>query len=307
MTNIKSNMNRHKKNKHTIIETPIPNVINSAPDVINSAPDVINSAPDVINSAPNVIIYKCHKCDKTFTRNNKLNKHINICKGVSNILECHYCHNIFSSRQSKCVHIKKCKERIKQENNIPQTIINNTTNIINNGPVNNGTINNNTINIITFDSNFKNITPFKSDHIGFDELNNMLLNSIFNDNNIPKLLGEFYKMLCDNDENKCVKKTNFKSEHSKIHSGDGKWNIALDKDVYGKLVKDVSTNLINKIDENNDSIKNTFKKQLLKNVEILYETIETYTEKIYDEEKDLLKILKDIIKRLKYVVIDYTK
>jgi hypothetical protein len=178
MTNIKSNMNRHKKNIHNIINISTPNDIISTPDVINSAPNVIISTPDVIISAPNVKIYKCDKCDKTFTRNYTLIKHNNICKGVSNILECNYCHNIFSSYQSKCVHIKKCKEKIKQENNIiPRTIINNASNFINSCDVNNGTIDNNN----TFDSKFKNITPLqpcKTDYISLDQFNNMLLNGI---------------------------------------------------------------------------------------------------------------------------------
>jgi hypothetical protein len=39
-----------------------------------------------------------------------LNKHLLICKGVSNPLECHICHRVFSHRASKSYHIKKCKE-----------------------------------------------------------------------------------------------------------------------------------------------------------------------------------------------------
>ena len=39
---------------------------------------------------------KCNKCSKIFSSKSYLQKHLLICKGVSNPLECHLCHKLFS-------------------------------------------------------------------------------------------------------------------------------------------------------------------------------------------------------------------
>ena len=54
---------------------------------------------------------KCNKCGKVVSSKSYLNKHLLICKGVSNSSECHICHKIFSHRNAKFVHLKKCKEK----------------------------------------------------------------------------------------------------------------------------------------------------------------------------------------------------
>ena len=47
---------------------------------------------------------KCNKCNKIFSSKQYLNKHLLICKGVSNPLECHLCHNILANSSSKSRH-----------------------------------------------------------------------------------------------------------------------------------------------------------------------------------------------------------
>lgn len=37
-----------------------------------------------------------------------LQRHITICKGITNPLECHICHKICSTPQTKSYHLKKC-------------------------------------------------------------------------------------------------------------------------------------------------------------------------------------------------------
>ena len=57
---------------------------------------------------------KCTRCDKKFINKYTFNRHTNVCKGVSNILECHFCHKVYSSIQSKSNHIKNCKVKKQQ-------------------------------------------------------------------------------------------------------------------------------------------------------------------------------------------------
>jgi hypothetical protein len=52
---------------------------------------------------------QCNKCNKILSSKQNLNKHLLICKGISNQLECHLCHKILSDRSSKSKHLKICK------------------------------------------------------------------------------------------------------------------------------------------------------------------------------------------------------
>jgi 5-methylcytosine-specific restriction endonuclease McrA len=63
---------------------------------------------------------QCQSCQHVFSRKYILTKHIQICKGVKNVLECQYCHKVFKYRSNKYAHVhicpvKKEKEKEKQE------------------------------------------------------------------------------------------------------------------------------------------------------------------------------------------------
>jgi hypothetical protein len=284
-------------------------------------PNITEDIPNITESEPNITIYKCDECDKVLSNKTKYNNHKKICKGVSNPLECHYCHIVFPYATSKCRHLKICKDKPKD---IEPTIINNidnsTNNIdnsnsnnnnnnnIDNSTTNNIVNNNNTIiNIVPFDRNLKEITPFISDHINAKDMNSMLLNSMTNENNIQLLFSDYFKKIYDKEENRCIKKTNVKLDYSKVHIGNGEWQLMVDKEFYGKLIQDLSTNLILKIDENDCEIQKSFKKNLLTTFIGLYQLIESYTGKIYEDEKVLLKSMKDTTKSIRCVILDYTK
>ena len=93
-TNIKANFSRHIITRHR--------------DKIDKS-CIINHQNDNIDIQKNNNLTTCSKCGKKLSSKNSLNKHIIICKGVSNPLECHICHKIFAHRNSKNFHIKKCK------------------------------------------------------------------------------------------------------------------------------------------------------------------------------------------------------
>ena len=156
-----------------------------------------------------------------------------------------------------------------------------------------------------------NSPSYIMEHINSAKMNTLLNNCIQNKQknnsyNIPELYGNFYSLVCENELNKYIQKTNVKSDMSKIHIGNGVWKTKIDKDIYSKLVKDVSINLKNKIDETEIDIKKYFKKKLLEYFNNLYEIVDTYSDEIYEDETDLLKSLKDIVKNLKCVILDYT-
>jgi hypothetical protein len=316
----KFNTIRHQQNKHKS-NIYLTDNVNDLTDNVNDMTGNVNDTTGKIND------FICDYCGKSFTRKYGLNQHKNICKGVSNALECQYCNNIYASYASKSAHIKICKKRkeqetIKQEekqnekpnimydisgdhnsiNNSTNTNIDNSTNNIDNS------VTNNINNTIVF-NNSKEITPFIMGHINSGSVTNLLKKYIqikkeTNSYDIEDMYKEFYKLVCENDSNKYIIKSNKKYDISKVHIGNGKWETIVDKKVYGKLVKDVSVNLKNKIDENENVIKTTFKSKLIDYSNKLYEIIDTYTENIYEEETELLKNLKLIIKNLKCVILD---
>ena len=91
------------KHKNDIIE-------NNNDIVQNKNNDIIENNNDIVQNKNNDIIEnKCYKCNKILSSKQNLNKHLLICKSVSNPLECHLCHKIYFDSSSKSRHLKKCK------------------------------------------------------------------------------------------------------------------------------------------------------------------------------------------------------
>jgi len=313
--NIKHNYNENEETNVNLSETNVnlsetnvnlseTNVNLSETNVNLSETNVNLSETNVNLSETNVNLFNCDVCGKVFKSKIGYNKHRNKCKGIRDILECHICHKSFASSSSKSRHLKICKISNKKKE-INSNNVKITNNIINN-ITNNTVINNCNINIISFDKNLKNDTKFNTEHISFTDLRKILVNNIYDENNIQRLYSDYYRLVCDDERNRCIKKSNIKSDISKIHSGNGEWITMLDRDIYNKLVKDVSTDLLTKIDENEIEMKRTFERTLLMQANAMYDMIDTYTNKIYSDEKHLIKSLKEIMKSLKCIIIDYT-
>jgi hypothetical protein len=235
---------KHTNNKD---KNTTDNIKNTTDNVKNTTDNVKNTTNNVKNTASDT---KCVKCNKIMSSKNYLQKHLIICKGVSNVLECHLCHKILANSGSKCRHLKTCKgesslELILTTNNINSNNVNNGTitttnniNNINNGSINNGSINtNNTANItniIVFDPSNTNGTTLKTDHIDLDFISS-LLKKKEND-----ALFLYIKKLLDNPDNRCIRKTNLRSIFSEIHVGNNKWDSCYDKDIYPKILSEFS-------------------------------------------------------------------
>lgn len=122
-TDVKCNFIRHKNRKKKCYKDTS-NVMVSGSDVMvsemNSARDVMVGARDVMVGVDNVmvkcatdnnddrLVLKCEKCNKIFTRQSYLRKHIESCNGLSK-LQCEICHKSFKNRQGKYEHKNNVK------------------------------------------------------------------------------------------------------------------------------------------------------------------------------------------------------
>ncbi len=258
----KYNLNRHMMSKHNNrnvdnLATVELNVNNSVLNV-NTLDSFVNSNDLNVNNQN-----KCSKCGKVLSSKKCLNKHINICKGVSSSLECHLCHKIFSHRASKSFHLKKCKEKqlalvivpkednmqlelsqISSNNNLvanknelqPQQI--NNTNNINGDMINN-------INNITYNINL--ISYNKEDEkIEFD-ISHLKLNEIEHKIRVRDPDSGF-KLFCDklfeNKNNQMIIKTNLRNKYSNIHLGMNIWEKILDNYIYPIIMSHIAEKMI---------------------------------------------------------------
>ena len=233
-TNIKANFSRHIITRHR--------------DKIDKS-CTINHQNDNIDNQKNNNLTTCSKCGKKLSSKNSLNKHIIICKGVSNPLECHICHKIFAHRNSKNFHIKKCKvvnadlmeqpseevmvdvpssNQIEVQQPQPQ-IINNT--IVNGNVINNITYN---INLISFNKEEEKI-EFDISHLDKNELMTKIRN------NRPDVSFKYFcEKLFENKNNQMVIKSSLRYKYSNIHMGMNIWQVFLDKYIYPIIMTQIA-------------------------------------------------------------------
>ena len=161
-SNKKYNLNRHMVSKHNN-------------DKYKNA--TINHKNATINHKNTITDNKCSKCNKILSSKQYLEKHLLICKGVSNPLECHLCHKILANRGSKSTHLKTCKGLLIKEPSTELTLTSNNTIINNDNTVINniGNITNINNNIIIFDPLKPYGTTLKTDHINLEFISKLLM------------------------------------------------------------------------------------------------------------------------------------
>jgi len=250
-TNIKANFSRHIITRHR--------------DKIDKS-CIVNVQNDNIFLQKNNNLTTCSKCGKKLSSKNSLNKHIIICKGVSNPLECHICHKIFAHRNSKNFHIKKCKVvnadlmqqpseevvvDVPSSNQIdvqqPQTqqIINNNT-IVNGNVINNITYN---INLISFNKDEEKI-EFDISHLDKNELMTKIRN-----NRPDAGFKYFCEKLFENKNNQMVIKSSLRYKYSNIHLGMNIWEVFLDKYIYPIIMTHISEIMISFLETSSYRLK----------------------------------------------------
>jgi hypothetical protein len=260
---------------------------------------------------------KCSKCNKILSSKQYLQKHLLICKGVSNPLECHLCHKIYASRTSKSNHLKICREKslqlvpIAEEPtqqliptqqttqqlvpvSVPQTINNNNnTQIILNNNCNNKTYNKTyNINLIRFNEEELKI-DFDSNHL--EKENNIIhkLYIIATEDAFRK----FYKKLFENKNNQMVIKKSLRHTYSKVHTGLNIWQIMLDDYIYHIIMHFISETMLSYIYNHTKNKQDAKYKQLR-------DYLDCMATKGYSNSKDAKEIeksYKNHIKSLKYL------
>ena len=249
-TDKKYNFNRHMMSKHNNIDNN--NFVIDNKNTMN--------CNETINKNN-----QCEKCLKILSSKQYLNKHLLICKGVSNPLECHFCHKILANSGSKCTHLKICKlkeneekedlevSKLKEEEkeDLNKELIENLNqqiqiieNQINNNNSNNNNCNNTNCNNITYNINLVAYDK-KEERIDYDT-------SHLTENFMYKLTTRhpddaFYYYcirLFENHNNRMVLKTSMRNSFSKVHVGENNWEKLLDKYIYDKVVNNIALALL---------------------------------------------------------------
>jgi hypothetical protein len=295
-------MAKHKEINYQHLINDKQNVDNDKQNVDNDKQNVDNDKQNVDNDKQNVDNdNKCSKCYKILSSKQNLNKHLLICKGLSNPLECHICHKILSDRSSKSRHVKICKEkskskeliRIEKDNeliindNCNQIINNNSNNIINNS--NNVITNNYNINLISYNKE-ERIIEFDINHI--------------NKNLIYKLTtmheNDAYDYFCyklfENKNNQMIIKTNLRHIYSNVHLGFNIWEKILDNNIYHIIIYYIAETMNKYIMENTTIIERDEKKlgEILFYIKMMYSrlTINKYPRKYEKYYKNNIESLK---------------
>ena len=247
------NFKRHMMTKHKEINSQhlINDKLNDTDYKLNATDVKSNDMNDKLNDTNDK---QCYKCNKILSSKQNLNKHLLICKGVSNPLECHLCHKILANRGSKSTHIKICKGKenskeliiTEKENNKNEIItFNNTLNKINN-------ITTNSNNVITTNYNINLISYNKEERTIEFDINHMNKNLIYKLTTMHE--NDAYDYFCyklfENKNNQMIIKTNLRHIYSNVHLGFNIWEKILDNNIYHIIIYYIAKTMEKYIIEN---------------------------------------------------------
>ena len=281
---------------------------NNLVDDIVSTEKLVNNNDVMVN---NKIKHLCSKCNKNFSANWYLKKHIEKCKGFIDIYSCEYCKKKFTHRDSRYNHYKICKT--KKEIDAKALIKNNEEHKDNeakdinieqqradtiNNNVNSHNTTNNTINnyILQFPEDGDNKFEFSIEHIT-DAVMTKLLNKVQH----PQFkFNNFLDKLMDEPKNRIIKKSSPNTSYSQIHKGDGNWELGYDKDIYKTLTHHVTVAASEKIDDIQKDVK--LVKELYHNLKNFEHYVKEVNEMDYDSNK-----YNDITSRIKLIIINLSR
>ena len=251
-------MTKHKEiNSLHLINDKL-NTVNDKPNDDNDNLNTDNDKPNDDNDKLNTVNDKqCYKCNKILSSKQNLNKHLLICKGVSNPLECHICNKILSDSSSKSRHIKICKGK---ENSKELIIIEKENELIENNKNEIITLNNTLNNVITTNSNNVITTNYNINLISYNKEERTIEFDInhLNKNLIYKLTimheNDAYDYFCyklfENKNNQMIIKTNLRHIYSNVHLGFNIWEKILDNNIYHIIIYYIAKTMEKYIIEN---------------------------------------------------------
>ena len=146
-----------------------------------------------------------------------------------------------------------------------------------------------------------NHVPFNIEH-----LSNQIIRSLTQLHEEKDMVAHYTRQLLVNPMNQCIRKTNLRSSHSKVHIGDNKWETHHDKEVYPKLVADVSNRLSEHMNQEKTKVhihRNTYNR--------LIQFLECFADYGYCAEDELEHKIpmdfRELIQRAKAIAFDMTK
>jgi hypothetical protein len=146
-----------------------------------------------------------------------------------------------------------------------------------------------------------------------NKINNITENNIVITQNIHHITDEkflrtlywFIDKIFKVESNRCIKKTNIKSNHSKIHVGNNEWEIVDDVIVYNKIVNDILLNFLSCLDKCQQDVLSIPMCQEKK--ETLQQKISEFILNHNQNNPQSRRDFKKIIHYVKIVVYNYTK
>ena len=273
--------------------------------------------------------YKCLECEKSFTRNYNLRRHVGrvhqniqnkiLCPKGTNVEgqgtnvakhKCRLCHNNFSYNWCLTKHLlickgdikpfecKNCMKKFKTEKSRSRhckTCLEkvSTTNIGTQNNINTQnniqTQNNNIIIVYNPSGN----TPFTSDHLTTEDFKKIL--KLASPNIDSRAMAEYTKQILSHPENRCIKKKDLKSGHSQVHTGDDKWELQLDKVVYPLLASDMANNMVEFINAKRAQLKKDVFDRLRNFVDYMSDNGYINTDDV-DRQKEIQNEYKNFVK-----------
>lgn len=283
------NLLRHMTRKHDKTEETAEFYTGRNPAQIGSNPAHIGSNAETPSHSGN-----CPHCQKVFLTSWRLTRHIEKCKGLKSRLECEHCLKQFTHEKSRFKHYKICSAKKPSS----PTIINN----------------NHTTNNITAETYIENQTnniiivygspPFARDHLTKEDLQKIV--QLASPHVDSRAMEEYSKQIFSNKENRCIKKTNLKLNHSQIHTGDNNWEMQLDSAIYPTLATDMANDMSEYLHTKRDQMRREMFEKLTNFVDYMADKGYVNTDDV-DRKKIIQSEYKKFMNGLKLIVYGISK
>jgi hypothetical protein len=226
---------------------------------------------------------------------------------------------VFNYASNKCKHLKVC--RVKKERDGTAIVVAETqssalhpnintvtgkthqTHIqnLNGDNIEHQTNNTQIINLVVYNSKDGDSIQFNHSHIDPMHLKRFLIpGDDIQPDRLSGVVRQWTDQLLSNSENKCVKKTNIRSSHSKVHVGNNIWESRLDKEVYPNLMNNIANDF-------SDFFNDNYRRSMYKGLEAFIDYMASDGYCANDSDKRIENSYKTLVKELKLRTFDQTK
>lgn len=234
----------------------------------------------------------CSKCGRCFKRSYYMKVHMETCTGTGKGC-CEKCNQQFTNRFSLYRHRKGCQttDRVAHDGSAGKAPIINNNVTINIGSINNSCNTNTNMNTVNV------LPPFPiDDTTNFDFITDQITKAMMKKcvSAHPAVgFKKFMTAIFDNPLNMLLQKTNPNISYSKVHMGDGEWQLEHDSSVFPIVTHHMTTAAIAKATEFERSLK------------YICENFLSYVRIV--NENDEAEEYKHTLQNLKFIVVNMTK